>query len=192
MSEFEKNIIDENRDEDVDYITYGSFWQRAGALILDGLILAPVSLPLTLLNITSWKSIPILILSTILLTLYKPFMEYRFSATLGKMAMKLSIVDYNLEKPSMPQILLRNIFHIFSAFTGLIAGILVFNTPGFQQVTDLESYLKFSESITILPYNQYITYGIFLAEIFVFFQDEQKRSLHDKIGKTLVVAAINK
>lgn len=78
-------ILDETLiPQDNVQVKYGGFWPRLGALVLDGIILAPITFGITYYNISTWKSIPLLALISIIGVAYKPVMEHMYGATLGK------------------------------------------------------------------------------------------------------------
>src|SRR6516164_5563059 len=77
---------------------YGRFWPRFFALLLDGLIIGTA--PFILYNTMEKKSGLLLIIISCIRLVYKPFFEYRFGATPGKMALKLRVVNYHYEKAS--------------------------------------------------------------------------------------------
>ena len=70
---------------------YGTFWERLIAYLLDALIVSAVGMPIAYFNVTSWKSFAILIVATSIGIAYKPFMEYHYGATIGKMAQTVII-----------------------------------------------------------------------------------------------------
>ena len=67
-------------------IRFAKFWARFGALLIDGILILIVTVPVTFYNVTHWKTPLFFILTSLVTIIYKPFMEYRFGATLGKMA----------------------------------------------------------------------------------------------------------
>jgi uncharacterized RDD family membrane protein YckC len=168
-------------------VKYGGFWERFGALLLDGIILAPISLGLTYLNMTSWKSSLILVLISIVVVGYKPFMEFTYGATLGKMALRLQVTNLELEKASMGEILLRNVFHLVPQLIGLVLTIGMYNDPEFESVSGFGEYSVFSRGYLGLQYVNYASGFITIIDAIVLASDHQKRSLHDRIGGTLVV-----
>src|SRR6187402_2018934 len=120
-------------------IIYGKFWPRTGALLLDGLAMGIPLFIVMYLNI-SWKSLPLLIVTNLIGLVYKPWMEYQYGATLGKMALGLKVVDLNYAHPSPEAILLRNVFGIGSSLWSLILSIIIFLSPEFQDVTGFTEY----------------------------------------------------
>ena len=58
-------------------IKFATFWPRLGALLLDTVIIGATTIPLTYLNLSSWKIPGIFILTTLISISYKPIMEYK-------------------------------------------------------------------------------------------------------------------
>ncbi len=83
------NLLDDIVQVDVRYSTFG---QRFLALLVDGLVLAPFLL-VDFYNKTTWKSLALLMIVFIIMLVYKPFMEAKYGATLGKMALGLTVVN---------------------------------------------------------------------------------------------------
>jgi uncharacterized RDD family membrane protein YckC len=181
-------ILDEPLiQQDNTNVKYGGFWPRFGALILDGIILSPISFGLTYYNITSWKSSALMILVSLIGIGYKPFMEFYYGATLGKMALKLKVTNLNFEKADLGTILLRNIFHILPTLLSLFFTVGMFSDPDFESISGYQDYLMFSQRFSAA---QYISYGsglITIVEAIMLAVDQQKRTLHDRIAGTFVI-----
>lgn len=168
-------------------VKYGGFWPRLGAMLIDGLILAPFTFGITYYNITSWKSPLLLVLLTLLTVAYKPFLEFTYGATLGKMSLKLKVVNLQYESATLGEILMRNIFHILPSLVTLYFTIDIYNDPEFADVTGFMQYSAFSQKFTSL---QFISVGsglLLIVDAIVLLADKYKRSLHDKIGQTCVI-----
>ncbi len=169
-------------------ITYGAFWPRLGALFIDGLIIAPFSVGLTYLNAVQLKSIPFLILLTIIGAAYKPFCEYNYGATPGKMVLKLKVVNLDYEKANLTEVILRNIFGIIPTLLGLILTISFYHTNDFA---NLNGFIEYSASLGQIPginYVNWVTYSSLILDLIFLLSDKQKRSLHDRIGSTYVIS----
>jgi len=169
-------------------IKYGGFWARLGAQFLDGLILVPISFGLTYFNTTSWKSALLLVIVTAIGIAYKPFMEFTYGATFGKMALKLKVTNTDFEKADLLEILLRNIFHIVPQLITLLLTItMVYNNPDFESVSGWGEYTTFTQQFSVLQYVNYAAGLIMIIDAIMLAADEQKRSLHDRIGGTFVI-----
>jgi uncharacterized RDD family membrane protein YckC len=168
-------------------VKYGGFWSRFGALLLDGLIVAPFSFGLSYFNNTSWKSPLLLILITVIGTGYKPFMELTYGATLGKMALNLKVVGAKFEQADIAAVLLRNVFHILPQLVILLLTIGIYNDPEFESVSGWMEYTRYIQQISALQYINFATGIITIVDAIMLAADDQKRSLHDRIGRTFVI-----
>jgi uncharacterized RDD family membrane protein YckC len=174
-------------------ITYAGFWPRLGALFVDFLVLAPFGIGISYFNITQWKSVPLLILVTVVSLGYKPFCEFNYGATLGKMALKLKVVNLQFGNATLQEILMRNIFHVVPSLVSLIPTVAVFTSPEFLEMTDFKGFMEYN---TLLGADQRGTWingvtGILLIlDVIFLLSDKQKRSLHDRIGNTYVIQTV--
>ncbi len=179
------NYLNEFENQELSYV---GFWPRLGAQILDGLILIPLILPITFLNIISWKSISLLIIVAFISTAYKPFMEYKYGATLGKMIVKIKVTTITHQKPALNHIIIRNVFNLAIGLVNLIIEIYAFRDIAFSKV---DSYSEYSDFLSINSqwnnYFTFITVGIYLIDAIFIWTDAKKRSLHDRLALTYVV-----
>lgn len=168
-------------------VKYGGFWIRFGALLIDGLILAPLTFGVTYLNITAWKSPFVLVVISLLSVAYKPYMEFAYGATFGKMAFKLQVLNKNLERATLSEILLRNVFHITPTLITLFFTIFLFQSPEFQSVSGYAEYSEFISGFSRMQYINWLTGLVAIADAIVLLADKCNRSWHDKIGATCVI-----
>ena len=82
-------------------IVFAKFWARFGAMLIDGLVVIAIVLPATYFNVIQWKSPWIYIVTSLLTIIYKPFMEYEYGATLGKMAVGIKVVGHQFQKVTL-------------------------------------------------------------------------------------------
>jgi len=180
-------VIDAPLVQNETEVKYGGFWLRLGALIIDGLILAPISVGVGYFNGTTWKSLPILIVLSLVTLSYKPLMELVYGATLGKMAFKLKVVNVNFDAPGIREALLRNIFNIVPDVAAIFFSVYMFMDPEFESVTGLMEFYNFSQKFATKQLFDWIVLVILLVDMIVLLSDKEKRSLHDKIGGTYVL-----
>jgi len=167
-------------------LRYSTFWQRFLAIIVDALVLTPFVIADSF-NKSGWKSLPLSMAILAVTVVYKPFMEAKYGATLGKMALGLTIINTDYERADLKNVLLRNIIDIVSRLlTGLIT-VMAFSSADFLNVESFSQYSAVANAVgavTIL----YLTSGIGLVDAIVLIADSTKRrALHDRIGQTLVV-----
>ena len=168
-------------------VKYGKFWPRFGALFIDGLIVGIPTMAITYLNLITSKSIGVLIIITLASAAYKPCCEFLNGATPGKKVFDLKVVNLNLEKVSLIEVVLRNIFGISIAVISLGFSIVLYNLPGFRYVDGYNEYLAFLSKNSNVNYISWISYFIYLIDFIFLVSDDQKRALHDRIGRTYVI-----
>lgn len=170
-------------------VKYGGFWERFGALFLDGLILLPFTL-LNLYNHTAWKSLPVLLILNILPLVYKPLLEYLYGATPGKKALSLTVVNTGYGKLNAQEAVLRNIFGIVLGMVSIVMSVLLFTNPHFAEVHTMADYAALEKEIGFSTLFSGSFGVIYIVDAIVLAVDKQKRSLHDMIAKTYVIKQI--
>ncbi len=180
-----ENILDYNVDARQNKnVVYATFWTRVAATLLDVLVML-IILPVSIYNLLEWKSITVLMLTTGIGLAYKPFLEYKYGATFGKMAMKIVVTNYEFQKPNLQEIILRNIIHITSGLIDFVLASFVFSSSEFQDITTYQDYTSFIASRSNML--NIVVGLVILGDVLFMFADDQNRTLHDKIGKTLVI-----
>lgn len=175
-------------------IIYASFWTRVGASLIDFLVLLPL-IGLMMYNNMAVKSMWIMIGLYVLMAAYKPLLEWDKGATLGKMAVKIKVVDADsLEKMTLNQSIKRYLPWLISNVISLILAIMLFNAPGFEEATNfIELGLLQQEqgqSQGEMEILNWVNGGyslIFMAVVLSVAFDSKKQGLHDKMASTYVV-----
>lgn len=169
-------------------IVYSKFWERLGAFLLDGCIVVAVTLPLSYFNITFWKIPSLYILIGLISTLYKPVLECRFGATLGKMIVGLEVVGNDFEKITVSEEVKRVSFYLFPAILQhIITAPLYFSTV-FDSVSN---YREFNRQVSAnspsLLWISGIVFVLLFADTAAFFINQPNRALHDVYAGTNVI-----
>ena len=168
-------------------VTYGGFWPRLGAMIIDGIILAPISFGLTYFNVTMWKGSLIMVLVSLIALAYKPIMEHMYGATLGKMSLNLKVTNLDFEKASLSQILIRNVFNIVPSLVTLVVMVGVYQDPAFESVSGYFEYSQFLSGFRVIQYVNLLVGGLVIADAIVMLADKRNRAWHDKFASTYVI-----
>lgn len=168
-------------------VIYGGFWERFGALILDGLILLPLTI-LNYFNTSLWKSVPLLITVGIISLVYKPLLEFLYSATPGKKALSLMVVNRNYDKINLREALLRNIFGIIGGLGGVIIGLYTLDNNLYagriQAGADMTEVMNGAMKTGLYG----LSIGlIYIADAICLIANNKKQSLHDLIAGTYVI-----
>jgi uncharacterized RDD family membrane protein YckC len=168
-------------------IKYAGFWSRLGAQLLDALVLAPISFGISYFNIISWKSPLLLVVFTLATLAYKPFLEFTYGATLGKMALKMKVVNLQHEKANLTEILMRNVIYIVPSLVTLFFTIDIYNEPEFQSITGFMEYSAYTQQFPVVKFISMTTTLLVVVDGIVMVADDRKRSLHDKVANTYVI-----
>jgi uncharacterized RDD family membrane protein YckC len=169
-------------------IRFATFWPRFGALILDTIIIGAITLPITFINLANWKIPLIYILTTVITLTYKPFMEYRYGATLGKMAAKLKVVGPNFEKITLSEELKRVSFYYLPSILIAIITAKSYFSADFTSISGFRDFQEYVGSTNpALPWINGIVSVFAFADCITFFTNEQRRSLHDMYAGTYVI-----
>ena len=183
MDEPVENLLTDFAEPEYKYV---GFWPRFGALLIDAVVLWAIAIPLNWF-LSDWTSPLGIIISSLIPFLYNPILEYKFGATIGKMALGIKIVNYDLKRLTISNVILRNIIY-FSIEIVTLALVLynyytVFDADeGLQSMADIFSF-QFSPEIIL----RIIVLVIYIVEVIFLLTDEKHRALHDRIGKNYVV-----
>jgi uncharacterized RDD family membrane protein YckC len=168
-------------------LRYATFWRRVTAALIDTVVVGGIIFPLNYYNITAWKSISVLLFVACFGFAYKLFMEYTYSATLGKMITKIIVTDYNYEKPTFNQVFLRNLINIISTLATTIGSFYLFTLPEFKDIVGFMEYQALMAKKTPLTTVNNLIALVYMIDVFMLFGDAQLRAYHDKIAQTYVI-----
>jgi uncharacterized RDD family membrane protein YckC len=169
-------------------IKFATFWPRLGALLLDGVIIAVVTLPVTYLNISSWKIPSVYILTCIISFIYKPFMEYRYGATVGKMAAGLIVIGHDFEKVTLREELKRVSYYYLPSILIALMTVRSYFSENFVSISGYQEFQRYiSSSNPAIPWVNGIVFVLTIADCISFFTNDQRRSLHDIYAGTYVI-----
>lgn len=184
----ENQILDENvsfEETPKPRADYAGFWIRVGATLVDLLVYLPF------VGITSFflfweKNLIGLMISNVFLMVYKPFMEYRYGATLGKMAVKVKVVTKDLGKLSLNQTLIRSSPWIASSILSIISNFLLFQHPDFQDADGFMEIGLIQAEFSIQTLSSLLSFFILISCIAVGL-DSKKQGIHDRMAGTYCI-----
>ena len=182
----EKQSADVLLDFEKINVTYATFGQRLSACLIDLLVFAPL-IVLDWANNTKWKSMALMIIIALVSMLYKPFCEFMYGRTIGKMSMKILVVNTEFNKIALSQAILRNIFDLSERIYSLVTSIMVFRMLEFKYTDSINDYTTLNDNIQYSNYITIVTTAILIVEVICVLRDKQRRSLHDRIAHTLVI-----
>ncbi len=185
-----RQILDDPFQEDHNPLAglqFAGFWPRLGASLIDTFLFIPL-LAVSLYNVLSPKIYFLALLCEILMMAYKPLMEWRYGATVGKMAMNLKVINSQAQPISWDQSMIRFIFYFAAYMVSIINNFMVFRSPGFEGVRSIAELGVFQQQHQNNVLTELSVYALFFSVIMVVF-DHRCQAMHDKFAKTFCVHA---
>lgn len=171
---------------------FANFGNRLGAALLDFLCTLPIFGTVMYFTIfaPSWNNY---LLAMIVAMLYKPVMEGQFGATLGKMILKLRVVQHGGEKITWAQAFTRYIPWLIGNVLALWAAHDVFMFPGMEDVTSFTEYIEITQEyqmengFSMKSIISSIAGWLPLVSALFLLGSDRKQALHDRLAETYVV-----
>ena len=163
---------------------FDTFWERFWAIAIDGFILNIV------LQIPQFFSFPFFSTSGIILAIvvsnlpyvYAVLMLGKYGQTIGKMIMKVKVVDNTTEDSiNYSQSFMREVVPMVLVTTSIILNFILFSDIDFEnfKISTLGYILM------LFPSGMLAIWSI--LEIVTMLFDDKNRALHDKIADTVVI-----
>ena len=166
-------------------VGYASFTQRFYAFIIDCFVFLPFNL-WSQHNIFNTKSFVIAFIIMLAWCLYKPLMDWKFGGTIGKLVMKIRVVDLEGTGISLNQAFLRFAPYFAISLSTLLSTYVLLNIPEFEQVKDFESIQEF-ETEPSSSLGVFLTYFFYIFSISSIVLEQKKQAVHDKIANCYCV-----
>lgn len=179
FNEKEQPFIDSSK------IRYAGFWIRVVASLLDFLVLIPVVI-LNYYNILTIKSLPLELLIVLLTNIYKPLMEYKYGATVGKMAVNIKVVNYDYTNITLEQALIRYFPWLVNSVLSIASILFLFQSADFEAVDEFLEIGYATQQAPFYIYSQLYNI-IFIIIVLAVAFDKRKQGLHDKLAKTYCI-----
>jgi uncharacterized RDD family membrane protein YckC len=172
-------------------LEYAGFWPRAGAIVLDLVIIVPIVLLLSWL-LRPGSAHPVLIVApeVIFSLLYSVYLVYRFGGTPGKLIMRLRIARVDGTPVAFSQALLRHLPEllmgaIMAAGSAIVAWRLGLTVPLFP---DGQTIRQIQAAEPSWMRSLVVAQQIWMwSELIVMLTNKRRRALHDFIAGTVVI-----
>ena len=171
---------------------YGNFGYRFAALLLDGIILAPISVGFFVFNSMDLNNVYAgILVSNVITIFYHIYFPARFGATPGKLALGLHILKMNGDAITYSDAFRRYLPNLLLGLIAIINTLFAVSKADAKVYNDL-SWMKQSEYLQSMNssmfYIQMICINALLfTSFFIFMINERKRSISDLSGDTAVV-----
>lgn len=182
----EENILDDELEKGPDWnqVRLAGFGSRAAAAIIDSFIMAPAMM-ISFWNIANLKSFAFEIFLSCIWVVYKIYMEWKFGATLGKMAIGIKVVNEHLESISLEQSMIRFSFYFINFLGGIVGSYFIFSHPEFTEITNLDEMVAMSNGTVDLVTR--LSAVPLLVSIIAVLMEPKKQALHDKLAQTYCI-----
>jgi uncharacterized RDD family membrane protein YckC len=162
---------------------YRTFWARAGALFVDGIVFAPLRIAEKYVDVPQRDHTSLilwLIFSTSAILVYRIVMHAVFGQTVGKMVTHIKVFDVSEQRvPGLWQAALRDVVDVAGGIAWL--GYLIY-------LVSVDRYFPGQGDHSLL--NRIIEdagFVWFLLELVTMFTNNKRRALHDYIAGTVVL-----
>ena len=174
------------REFELGHSVFGSFKDRLLASLIDGLVLLPLVL-VDWFNKSSFKILPLMVITFLVGFLYKLLFELKYGATIGKMALKLKVVNKEFQRVNLPEVVLRNIFDIVQHIFVFVVTLTVYLGEDFGSIrSNAEFVAAHNQVVNMTPFLYGFTI-LSVIEAVVLISDKKRRAIHDFIGGTFVI-----
>lgn len=184
------HILDEDYNEldgEQQNYRFAGFWIRVGASIVDILVMIPfVGLSFYILLVL--KSLPLIMVLTLIMAAYKPLMEYQYGATLGKMAVGIKVMNENGGLLTPNQAIIRYSPWLIGNIVNTLLLVELFGLSGFDEIEGVMEYFTFvSQNPSTFSSLSSVASLLVLISVLVLLFNKQKQALHDKLAKTYCI-----
>ena len=166
-------------------IEYAGFWIRVGATLVDFLTYLPF-IGLNMYNLYVLKSLPLQLIITTILFIYKPLMEYKYGATLGKMAVGIKVVNKDFNQITLEQSIFRFLPWIISQLISLYVTVMLFQHPDFADATGMFE-VGYIQGEIVSPWINFLGSAFLLISCIVVGFTTKKLGIHDMIAETYCI-----
>lgn len=173
------------KEENQTFVEYAGFWIRVGASLIDGLVLF-VPAGLNILNLLYWKSLPLCAFLHLAIMGYKPFMEWRYGATLGKMALGIRVTNYYLGPIRFQDAFVRYVPWAFGQVVTLFSYVSLFQYRDFFEISTLQELSPLLNEAMPASISTFTSFFL-LTSCLIVAMNPKRQGLHDLMAKTYCI-----
>ena len=118
-----------------------------------------------------------------LMIAYKPFMEFKYGATVGKMALKIKIMTIDKQGITFTQSLIRSLPWLLSGAISTYTTFALMTHDAYMQTEGILEISQIQQEVSPMAI-QFLFTILFLATVITVAFDGKKRGLHDMLAKT--------
>jgi uncharacterized RDD family membrane protein YckC len=171
---------------------FANFGLRFAAVLLDGLILAPMTLVALIMNNANlynfYYTIPV---TSIVTLLYFTYLPVKFGATPGKRILGMTILTTSGNKIDFADAFKKYLPQLLLSIIGISCNLVAVQLAD-SEIYNSGTWLEKSEYLASLNQRMYysqmaLSYLFMFTNLFVFLSNSRRRSISDLSGNTVVV-----
>lgn len=164
---------------------FASLGVRIAAAVIDFLLYFPFII-LAVYNFISLKSFGLDLLINLIPLFYKPYMEWKYGATVGKMVVKLKVVGKDGTAITFDQAMTRFVpFFIYMAIV-VMSNYHLFSAYGFMEAIDLEKITELQQKNRFAGASSFASFLLTFSILYVI-TNPYRQGLHDRLAKTYCI-----
>lgn len=169
-------------------VVYAEFGQRVIASLIDGFILTPLNFGLIYYCLIYSKSYALSLVPMLITLLYKCIMEKELGWTPGKKIKGIRVISEDLKPLTYKEVFTRNYYYVAAFILALYSHYVVYSMPGLEFVSTYMEAIKFQANAPATPRTiGYVLSLLFFVDALMMVKNAKNQTLHDRLGKTLVI-----
>ena len=167
------------------HFRFATLGVRLAAAFIDVLVYMPVA-AFGVYNLATYKSFGLDLLVNLFPLFYKPLMEWKYGATLGKMALKVKVISTSSLNISLDQALAR--FTPFFLYLGVIimSNYHLFTNSAFAEAADLEAVAELQQKSQFTGVSSFASFVMIFSVLYII-TNPFRQGLHDKLARTYCI-----
>ena len=167
------------------HFRFASLGIRLAAAFIDVLVYMPVA-AFGVYNLVTYKSFGLDLLVNLFPLFYKPLMEWKYGATLGKMAVNVKVISTSSLNISLDQALAR--FAPFFLYLGVIimSNYHLFADPAFAAADHLEAVAELQQKSQFTGVSSFASFVMIFSILFII-TNPFRQGVHDKLARTYCI-----
>ena len=167
------------------HFRFASLWNRVSAALIDTLVYLPFA-AFGVYNLVTYKSFGLDLLVNLFPLLYKPLMEWKYGATLGKMAVNIRVISTSSFHITLDQAMAR--FTPFFLYHGVIimSNYHLFTNSAFAEAIHLEAVAELQQKSPFTGVSSFASF-VMVFSILYLITNPFRQGLHDKLARTYCI-----
>lgn len=173
-------------------VKYAGFGTRFAAYLVDSILIAIPTTLLTFMNMFTMKMAIMSVLIALVFAMYKPLMEWKFGATLGKMLLNVKVVGEGQRSITFNESFTRYTPFFATVLLGIPGQWVIMNHPIIQDINSWNDYMEAAQMQQVpdggaLAWLGIIGFIFTLISALLMMNNKKSQALHDKWAGTYCI-----